>query len=265
MALVAAAIQVQLIRDFRVAWGIDATITAFPSQKDVPVGYAIIFMVGDTNAQAGLHFRPDKPNEPPFAIVKYTDDHLWSITASHEALEMLVDPQGRRLIAGVSPENHTETVQFLAEVCDPCQALGCAYAIEGHGVYVSDFCLPSYYGLGSVAPPYTHCRSIDAPLTVADGGLLTWSDRRGKWRQWSAVGGAAQFIDADPSQVLGDAELYNLRGAIDRASGHDTGPSIMPVRSKASPAKRPGLTVEMRRLRQRRDRLLEDHLSKLGV
>jgi hypothetical protein len=43
----------------------------------------------------GIHLSED--NGQPFALTAYCDD--WSLTTSHESIEMLVDPSGNRTVA----------------------------------------------------------------------------------------------------------------------------------------------------------------------
>src|SRR5260370_40339238 len=53
----------------------------------------------------------------PMALI--TSDLDWSVTASHEVLEMLVDPFGNRTIAGQSVSPDQGRVEYLVEVSDP--------------------------------------------------------------------------------------------------------------------------------------------------
>ena len=129
VAQVSAAIQKQLIRDFSPIWGIEATIDAFPALDDVPVGYWPICIV-DTFDKGGQH---KTLNNQPFGLV--AAGKSWSLAASHEALEMLVDPDGNRLVAGTSPADSQTRVEFLLEVCDPCQSeRESIYGERDHGV-----------------------------------------------------------------------------------------------------------------------------------
>ena len=115
LAHVAAALSKQAARDLAPLWAITATVDAFPSLRSVPAGYWPIVIVDHVEGAAGFHL--DR-NGRPYALVEYSDS--WSLTASHEALEMLVDPFGRRTAAGRSPESGQGQVEFLVEACDPC-------------------------------------------------------------------------------------------------------------------------------------------------
>src|SRR5262249_27760766 len=92
LARVSAALQKQAERDLSPVGDISATVDAFAKLEDVPVGYWPIIIRDDIGFDAaGIHL--DKDNQP-FALVTSGDG--WSVTASHEALEMLVDPFGNR-------------------------------------------------------------------------------------------------------------------------------------------------------------------------
>jgi len=67
-----------------------------------------VIIVADVKGAAGVHL--DR-NGQPFALVEYGQG-WWSLTASHETLEMLADPWGNRLIAGNSPKPDQGRVEF---------------------------------------------------------------------------------------------------------------------------------------------------------
>src|SRR5262249_36821379 len=77
-------------------------------------------------------------NKQPFALVALTTNR--PVFMSHEVLEMLVDPQGTLTRAGNSPKSGQGRVEYLIEVCDPCQASRFAYSVNS--VMVSDFYTP---------------------------------------------------------------------------------------------------------------------------
>src|SRR5215471_9382345 len=134
---VSAALQKQVMRDFAPIWEVQATVDYFPALEAVPVGYWPLLIVEDG---AGLGTHVDR-NGQPMAYVEYGP--TWSLTASHEALEMLADPTGLRFVAGDAPLTESERVEFLVEVCDPCQGADNAYTVNG--VLVSDFYTPAYF------------------------------------------------------------------------------------------------------------------------
>src|ERR1700742_2836759 len=79
----AAALQKQATRDFAPLWGVKATVNAFHTLEDVPVGYWPVIIRDDINTPgaAGVH---EDQNGQPFALVQAAGD--WQLTASHECL-----------------------------------------------------------------------------------------------------------------------------------------------------------------------------------
>ena len=109
----------------------------FRRLEDLPIGYWPIVIMDDIHESgaAGIHL--DR-NGQPFALVTASDRlDVWSLTCSHELIEMLVDPFGNRLVAGDSPKADQGRAQFLVEACDPSEDAQFAYTVNG--VVVSDF------------------------------------------------------------------------------------------------------------------------------
>ena len=167
---VAAALQKQATRDLAPLWGISATVDVFPTARSVPAGYAPVFVVDDVKGAAGYH---TDDHGQPFALVEYSDS--WSLTASHEVLEMLCDPWGSRTAPGRSPKPGQGQVEFLVEACDPCEASAFAYTING--VLVSDFITPHFYDPRlTTGARYSFTGAITKPRQVLDGGYISWWD-----------------------------------------------------------------------------------------
>src|SRR3954468_11611347 len=134
---VSAALQKQATRDLVQFWNVKATVDAFARLEDVPIGYWPIVIMDDIHESgaAGIHL--DR-NGQPFALVTGSDRlDVWSLTCSHELIEMLVDPFGNRRVAGDSPKADQGRVQFLVEAFDPSEDAQFAYTVNG--VVVSDF------------------------------------------------------------------------------------------------------------------------------
>ena len=189
-----AAVQKQLTRDFTPIWGLRATLDTFDDLSSVPSDYhpIVVFsdprellgqlegMIGpeytarlvddfERDRLTGLHLNAF--TRQPFALVEASD--AWSVTISHEVLEMIADPFGNRLIAAAHPQDKTERVKYLLEVCDPCQAVW--YPVNG--VPVSDFYTPRYFDpVGMQGGRYSYTGEIQEPLEILDGGYLTWID-----------------------------------------------------------------------------------------
>src|SRR5450432_3612374 len=88
LAVVAAALQKQVIRDFGPIWGIQADVAAYPSLEHIPLDYWPIIVKDDLARPEAAGYHEDDLGEP-YALVRRTGD--WSVTASHEMLEILAD------------------------------------------------------------------------------------------------------------------------------------------------------------------------------
>src|SRR5262245_26717485 len=114
---VATALGRQVQVDFEPAWKVSATVVVDPDPPTNTWRLEIRADLGDSKT-GGFHL--DERNQP-YAIVDLSvvgvDD--WSITASHELLEMLADPWGNRLQLADAPDGDRK-VPYLVEVCDPC-------------------------------------------------------------------------------------------------------------------------------------------------
>jgi hypothetical protein len=211
LAPVSAAIQKQISRDFGPIWNIDATVDAFENLTDVPVGYWHVLLQDELpNSAAGLHKRDD--NKQPFALVALTNN--WPVFMSHEVLEMLVDPLGTLTRAGNSLKPGQGRVEYLLEVCDPCQASKFAYSVNS--VLVSDFYTPHYFDpVKSSGVRYSFSGQLHGPREVLDGGYLSWFDPQSRHLFQLQVDGKKRTI-ADRGEVPFGVE--SLRAFSDRVS-----------------------------------------------
>jgi len=211
VAATAAAIQKQVSRDFSPIWQIDATVSYYEQLKDVPLGYWPVIIkddIGEPGA-GGVHL---DDNKQPYALVQA--ENFWELAASHETLEMLCDPTGNRLMTGTSPKKGQGKVQFLVEVCDPCEATQFAYHVNG--VLVSDFFTPHFFDPAPAAgTKYSFTGAITRPLQVLKGGYLSWFDPVSKhWFQETLFGTKPVIKD------LGQMRIEEtIRGTFDRLRG----------------------------------------------
>src|SRR5262245_52778329 len=206
---VSAALQKQAVRDLSPIWEISATVDPFHKLEDVPLGYWPLIIRDDIGFDAaGIHL--DKDNQP-FALV--TSGEGWSLTASHETLEMLVDPFGNRLVAGDSPKPDQGRVEFLVEVCDPSEATEFGYTVNG--ITVSDFYTPAYFDpVRAQGVRYSFTGAIREPRQVLRGGYLSWHEPiSDHWWQLVFFGQSAQFRDLG---ILTQKPNESLRAMIDR-------------------------------------------------
>ena len=209
---VSAALQKQVTRDLAPIWNIKATVDGFASDAEVPPGYWKITVMDKIPAKNAGGFHLDE-NGQPYADVAWSPN--WSLTVSHECLEMLVDPFGHQLASGPSLLPKQGRVNFLVEVCDPFEALSCAYTINtgsANEVLVSDFYTPDYFAPAQVAGvQYSFRGTITAPRQVLDGGYLSWQAPDG--HIWQLFGPAAMghFVDQGPGSLSREKSDHHAR------------------------------------------------------
>lgn len=187
---VAQALQIQLDRDFTPVWGVAAIITAFDKGEKIPASHWPLRIVDRPVGGLGIHL--DR-NHHPYAQIMATSD--WSVTASHEMVEMLVDPYGQKFISApdIDPHSDHHQVRYLVEVGDPCEI----WSYEIQGVALSDFVTPEYYN--DHAPPGTafdYLGRLSKPLEVPRGCYISWIDPADMhWHQKQPDG---TFVTARP-------------------------------------------------------------------
>lgn len=230
---VAAALQKQATRDFGRIWNIQANVSGFARLEDVPTDYWPVIVRDDINTPGAAGVHEDK-NGQPFALVEFAEN--WSLTASHETLEMLADPFGNRLVAGKSPKSHQGRVNFLVEVCDPSEDQEYAYTVNG--VTVSDFYTPDFFD--PVTAPgvrYSYTGAVKRPRSILRGGYLSWVvPQTNEWFQM------VWFDTAKPVYrnlgVLSGKMKGSLRATIDRLTPTPLETTKLPAKSPLMAAAR---------------------------
>jgi hypothetical protein len=204
---VSAAIQKQIARDLTQYWDVEGTLDPFATLEDVPPGYWPVVVRDDIGQNAaGVHC--DDTGQPMALI---TSDLDWSVTASHEILEMLVDPFGNMRMAGQSVSPDQGRVEYLVEVADPVS--GKWYQVNG--VKVSDFYTPRYFDpVQAAGVQYSFMGNLTGPRQILFGGYLTWFEPvTAEWWQQS-------WFAADKSAIrnLGPVQktTCGMRPSIDR-------------------------------------------------
>lgn len=172
LAEVAGALNEQVQADFAPVWHVAATVGAYPV---APAGtWKIELRKVLPGAGGALGFHSDSHNQP-YSLVD-VDAGEWTVTASHELLEMLGDPWGNRLHSAKALrgwQGASRRVRYLVELCDPCER----FTYEVGGVPASDFLLPSFYRSSARGTNrYSFLGRLTYPLEVADGGYITFVD-----------------------------------------------------------------------------------------
>jgi hypothetical protein len=207
LAQVAGALNEQVQADFTPHWKVAATVGAYPS---VPEGTWRIELQDGLDEPGAAGYHSDKHRQP-FAKVDLSAGD-WTVTASHELLEMLGDPWGSRLHTAAALqdwEGQSKRVRYLVELCDPCERI--TYQVGG--VTVSDFLLPAFYRSSKRGwtSGYSQTGALTEPLEILDGGYISFLDpQTGSWWQRFVVNGEVR------DRQLGEAsETGTLREWMD--------------------------------------------------
>lgn len=170
---VIAALQKQVDEHFSVVWGIRAKLSLV-NKGDRPPETSWWLVITDNSDQVGALGYHDLtatglPLGFAFAGSDLVNKVSWTVTVSHELLEMLVDPYINLSVLIDDPAQGG--VLFAYEVCDACEADQLGYEIDG--ILVSDFVFPSWF---EPRPPHSARfdwrNAITEPLQLLPGGYI---------------------------------------------------------------------------------------------
>jgi hypothetical protein len=202
------AINYQIQKHLSYYWEATGYVAAIQDGKPIPADHYVLELedkIADPTL-GGVHYFNERgrvfatvPVQQP--VIKDDGTRVpWSLSLSHEILEMIIDPYGERTFQARSLDGET-LVDYLAEVCDPCQHLMHARMIND--VVVSDFYTREYFDTSAGNHgPFSAYKTITKPLEILPGGYLCWRDKDMRWfrADW----------DGSPTQVT-QRELFDFR------------------------------------------------------
>lgn len=171
-----AAMQEYVDKHVAPVWGTPARLRK--AKGFVKGAWAVVFL-DDADAPGALAYHELTPEGLPISkvFVKTTRDSgdLVSVSASHELVEMLVDPAINMMTTGPDPR-----IVYAYESADPVEAL----SFKVNGVPMSDFVYPAYFEVfhkaGSVK--FDHLGKVKRPFQILAGGYQIIF-KNGKWTQ----------------------------------------------------------------------------------
>jgi hypothetical protein len=199
-------LQTQVSRDFAPAWGIDATLTFVPTTgtPNPQTWWLVILDNSDVSGALGYH---DVTSEglPLGKVFAGTDKQYglsWTVTASHELLEMLADPE-INLTVFAQPTDDSGTL-YSYEVCDTCEDDSLGYLINA--TLVSDFVYPAYFETSRTpgSTQFDQQKQLNAPVpTLLPGGYIGAFDVTSGtgWHQITAEFGRGRSLAASRPRV----------------------------------------------------------------
>jgi hypothetical protein len=145
-------------------WGTPAVL--IKSTDFVRNAWAIVFLdaADQPGALAYQNLTPDGlPISKVFVKTTLNNNQLVSVSASHELVEMLVDPAMNLWTTGPDPET-----MYAYEIADPVEGL----SFKVNGVDMSDFVYPAYFEIfrRPHSVKFDHQNKVTKPFQILTGG-----------------------------------------------------------------------------------------------
>ncbi len=198
LSAVIPALQRQVSFEFRAYGGVDCQLRFLTKDEAPAEGWWQISVTDNPDQADALGYHELTSSGTPlgkvFAGLDLQSGGSWTVTLSHELLEMLADPWINWCAQGWDGKI------YALEVCDAVEADRLGYEIDG--VLVSDFITPSWFE-PTPADRVDFKRRILKPLQLASGGYISVLDANGghlgigcKWRV-DADRGAGRTFGSD--------------------------------------------------------------------
>ena len=180
---VTTALQIQIIRDFAPIWGKNANIKFYKNENEIPFdSWKFIFFdyASDVNELDNQELTTTgNPQGKVFVQNSVKANVAWSITASHEMLEILLDPYTDLLVL----DQEKKLLKMYAyEVCDPVEK---DWYVIG-GVKVSNFVYPEWFEKNAKNPSgkWDFLGNLDGPFALSKGGYMSYMEiKSAGWKQ----------------------------------------------------------------------------------
>jgi len=174
LANVVIALQTQVNRDWARYWGSSAIITGLNKNQNIPAGAWPLYLMDYTDSPGALGYHTETANGVPWGrvFVKTAQQlgYSWTVTLSHELLEMLGDPN--ICLTAMNQTSDTQGTIYALEVGDPCEADAMGYRINN--ILLSDFVTPAWFDQYQTAAGtvYDFTRHLTAPFQIGAGGYM---------------------------------------------------------------------------------------------
>ncbi len=192
------AVNRQLLEDFKKYWHRHAELRleGWTGEQPNPLdpldmrGDAVIYLWDDEDINDALGYHDLNHSGVPYGFVfRRLSEKLgepWSVTLSHEALELAMDPEVNLLAQGPHPDpaEKGRTVYHWYELCDAVQQD--TYEIDG--VKVSNFVLPLYFTISDEHKNHNDFLGLSLKsFGVREGGYVGFFDpKSGEHETWTA-------------------------------------------------------------------------------
>jgi hypothetical protein len=193
---VISALQSQINNDFQPIWDRGANLIQVPAEQAPGDNHWWCGLFDNSDVANALGYHDLTPQGLPLAKVFAATDMQyglqWSVTISHEVLEVLADPD-INLCAQVS-----DTELYAYEDCDPVEADSLGYTVDG--VLLSDFVTPAWF-MPEYPGPYDFKEHTKSALEIAPGGYMSVL-RLGQGGGWTQIYGQLGHAELAPSTSI---------------------------------------------------------------
>jgi hypothetical protein len=188
----ARAVNRQVREDFASVWGavweLRVHATAFDASdpdslaEETVQGEGVLYLVDESHLPGALGYHALNTRETPFGFVFLIDPAEWTVTLSHEALELIIDPTANILVPGPDPRpgQQSNVVLHTYEVCDAVERT--SYEIDG--IRVSNFLTPQWFAEGNAPGTRNDFLGVGvASFGATPGSHLAFLDLQAGWQQ----------------------------------------------------------------------------------
>jgi hypothetical protein len=168
------ALQQQVSEDFCPIWGINAKLTIAEKGTQPPSGNWWLVLLDDSDQANALGYHDLTSEGLPIGKVFAASDlkagMSWTVTASHELLEMLADPNINLTV--FAQNTNTAGTLYAYEVCDACEDDSLAYKIDN--ILVSDFVYPAWFESfrAEGSTQFDRANKVREPFQLLAGGYI---------------------------------------------------------------------------------------------
>lgn len=196
-----AALQIQLDRDWQPAWGTTATLTYYSKTQPVPLTSWVIYVMDTSDISGALGYHDETTASRPYGKIFVKDaikyGYNWTVTLSHELLEMMADPFVNLTV--FRQTSATGGRLYAYESCDAVENDRYGYRINN--ILVSDFQYPAWFDAtpraGSKFDHMAHCTTS---YQILPGGYMPVFDVNGG-SGWKSLNHSAELTDPEPEDM----------------------------------------------------------------
>ena len=200
------ALQKQVSNNFKAYWELDCTLSFWPNNQPLTRGWWQIVITDNPDQAGALGYHEmtsiGTPLGKVFAKLDLDNGCSWTVTLSHELLEMLADPWINWCAVG------GDSKIYALEVCDAVEADDLGYEIDG--VLVSDFVTPSWFE-ATDADCFDFKQHLSRELQLAEGGYISILDPKKGWMQITARGESGPAMNAGSRRARRNLAGQNWR------------------------------------------------------